>query len=42
VHAVLGWAVSIGRMSFADTPNVAGWLKRCGERPALGRAIGRR
>jgi len=42
VHAVLGWTSSIGRMKFADTPSVAGWLERCGERPALGRAIGRR
>jgi glutathione S-transferase len=40
VHAVLGWATSLGKMKFDATPNVAGWLKRCGERPALARAIG--
>jgi glutathione S-transferase len=42
VHAVLGWASSMGRMSFDATPNVAGWLKRCAGRPALARATGRR
>lgn len=42
VHAVLGWASSMGRMKFSDTPNLAGWLARCGERPALARATGRR
>jgi len=42
VHAVLGWASSMGKMKFDATPNVAGWLKRCSERPALARATGRR
>jgi glutathione S-transferase len=42
VDAVLGWASSIGKLKFESTPNVAGWLKRCGERPALARAMGRR
>ena len=42
VHAVLGWAPTLGKMKFDGTPNVAGWLKRCGERPALARAMGRR
>ena len=42
VHAVLGWAPTLGRMKFDGTPNVAGWLLRCGERPALARAMGRR
>ncbi len=42
VHAVLGWAPTLGRVKFEATPNVAGWLKRCGERPALARAMGRR
>ena len=42
VHAVLGWAPTLGKVSFSAWPKVAGWLKRCGERPALARAIGRR
>jgi glutathione S-transferase len=42
VHAVLGWASSLGKMKFDATPHVAGWLTRCGERPALGRVFGRR
>ena len=42
VHAVLGWTASMGRVKYDGTPNVAGWLKRCGERPALARAMGRR
>ena len=42
VNAVLGWAATMGRVKFDGTPNVAGWLKRCGERPALARAMGRR
>ena len=41
-HAVLGWAWSIGKMKFDGTPNVAGWLKRCGGRPALARSMGRK
>jgi glutathione S-transferase len=42
VHGVLGWAPVFGKVSFAAWPNVAGWLRRCGERPALARAAGRR
>ena len=42
VHAVLGWAPTMGRMKFDGTKNVAAWLKRCGERPALARVMGRR
>jgi glutathione S-transferase len=42
VHAVLGWAPSLGKVRFDGTPHVAAWLKRCGERPALARAMGRR
>lgn len=42
VHAVLGWAPTLGRVKFDATPNVAAWLKRCGERPALARAMARR
>ena len=42
VHAVLGWASSIGKMKFDGTPNLAGWLKRCAERPALARSMGRK
>jgi glutathione S-transferase len=42
VHAVLGWAPTLGRVRFDATPNVAAWLKRCGERPALARATKRR
>jgi len=42
VHAVLGLAPTFGKMKFDATPNVAAWLKRCGERPALARAMGRR
>jgi glutathione S-transferase len=42
VHAVLGWTASMGRVTYEGTPNVAAWLKRCGGRPALARAIARR
>jgi glutathione S-transferase len=42
VHGVLGWAPGLGKVSFDDTPAVAGWLKRCGERPALKRVQARR
>ena len=42
VHGVLGWAPVLGRVSFAAWPAVAGWLERCGKRPALARASGRR
>jgi glutathione S-transferase len=42
VHAVLGWAPTLGKVRFDATPNVAGWLGRCGGRPALARAMGRR
>ena len=41
VHSVLGWAPVPGRVSFAAWPSVAGWLERCGKRPALARATGR-
>jgi glutathione S-transferase len=42
VHAVLGWAPALGKVRFDATPNLAAWLKRCAERPALARAMGRR
>ena len=42
VHGVIGLAPTFGKVKFDGTPNVAGWLKRCGERPALARAMGRR
>jgi glutathione S-transferase len=42
VHAVLGWAPTLGKVRFDATPNAAAWLKRCGERPALARATKRR
>jgi|SRR5262245_1783542 len=42
VGAVIGWAATLGRMKFDDTPAVAGWISRCNARPALGRAMARR
>jgi glutathione S-transferase len=42
VHSVLGWAATIGKVSFAEFPNAAGWLERCGERPALRRVFAKR
>jgi glutathione S-transferase len=42
VHSVIGLAPTFGKVKFDGTPHVAGWLKRCGERPALARAMGRR
>jgi len=42
VHGVLGWVPAFGKVDFSGTPNVAGWLGRCSERPALARAQGRR
>ncbi len=42
VHGVLGWAPTLGKVRFADAPDVDGWLKRCGERPALKRVYARR
>ena len=42
VHGVLGWAPTLGKVSFADTPNVDGWLKRCADRPALKRVYAKR
>ena len=42
VHAVLGWAPTLGRVKLDGAPKLSGWLRRCGERPALARAMGRR
>jgi glutathione S-transferase len=42
VHGVLGWAPTLGKVSFSDTPNVEGWLKRCADRPALKRVYAKR
>jgi glutathione S-transferase len=38
--AVVSWAPTLGKLKL--TPNVAAWLSRCSERPALARATGRR
>lgn len=42
VHAVLGWAPALGKVRFDATPSLSAWLKRCAERPAMARAMGRR
>jgi len=38
VHSVLGWAPTLGKVGFGDTPNVEAWLRRCADRPAARRA----
>ena len=40
VGSVVSWAPTLGKLKL--TPNVAAWFSRCGERPALTRAMGRR
>jgi glutathione S-transferase len=40
VGSVVSWAPTLGKLKL--TPNVAAWFSRCGERPALARAMGRR
>jgi glutathione S-transferase len=42
VSAVIGWAPTLGRVKLDATSNLAAWHKRCSERPALARAMGRR
>ena len=42
VHSILGWAPTMGRCDLSPHPKVAGWLKRCGERPALARVFAKR
>ena len=42
VHSILGWAPTMGRCDLSPHPKVAGWLKRCGERPALARVLAKR
>jgi len=41
VDAVLGWATTLGKMSFAQYLNLARWLETCGKRPALARVFKR-
>ena len=41
VHAVLGWTVTLGRMSYPKHPNLSRWLAACAQRPALGRVFKR-
>jgi glutathione S-transferase len=41
VHAVLGWTVTLGKMSYPKHPNLSRWLAACGQRPALGRVFKR-
>ncbi len=38
--SVVSWAPTLGKLKL--TPNVADWFSRCGGRPALARAMGRR
>ena len=40
VGSVVSWGPTLGKLKL--TPNVAAWFSRCGERPALARAMGRR
>ncbi len=42
VHGVLGWAPTLGKVSFSDTPNAEAWLRSCGDRPALKRVYAMR
>ena len=41
VHGVLGWSITLGKMSFPKHPNLARWLATCGKRPALARVFKR-